>query len=760
MSDSVRNEMSGESAAVVQAGSIAGGVHMYAHIRHNALSPARPISEWHPFDLDVHRAVTAGENRLPDLPAYVAREHDRALVDLLAAKRTAMVVLTGESSTGKTRALYEAVTAELATWPLLYPRTAEDLLHVLANGVEPGTVLWLNETQNHLLDTHGERAAAALRALLELPGPFMVVGTLWPQYWSALTGPNQPQARDLLYHRVTRIRVAKRFTAAQMAAAPTDPRLAKALATAHNGEVVQAVAGGPAVVERYEHPDTLEDRYATAILTAALDARRLGHHALLTTALLTAAAPGYLSDDDRVDASGTWFESGLETATATRLGVAALIPQRLRPGVGPPDGYHLHDYLDQHGRSTRRRALTPDSLWDALLAYAWDSEDRFRLARSAYHRLRYRHADPLYREAAATGSTTTALRMLDVLIAHGRVEEVRELLDREPRPIHAHDLTEMLQRSWLPHRQTFLELLKRYRPSPESLPSADELIVVSSADDRGGVLSQMPHGQPRRLATVLADEGRWDEALEIVRTKPAGWAGAWLAERFAAAGNVARLRQLAATGVPEAVANLAAHTLSTDDRADAAAAVAGLVKASYPPTERLLAALIDRDEDELAIKLATATMAHSLARELVSKGKRTQAIRLLRGTLFRHHDPQHVRLTGPLADNLQEVLLADLLADEGCWEEAVELAMGKHWAQEWIPKRLALAGNLDKLRALADAGLGHACRELAGLLAKHGQHDELLDRTRKGDEHCAQRLIALAHDGEIPNGEQLLAAGL
>ena len=48
-------------------------------------------------------------------------------------------------------------------------------------------------------------------------------------------------------------------------------------------------------------------------------------------------------------------------------------------------------------------------------------------------------------------------------------------------------------------------------------------------------------------------------------------------------------------------------------------------------------------------------------------------------------------------------------------------------------------------------------REPAGLPAERGRHGELLDRTRKGDEHCAQQLVALAHSGTLPNGERLLA---
>lgn len=693
--------MSGQAAAVVQAGSIEGGVHV--HPRHAAPSPARPITEWHPFDLDVHRAVTVGTTHLPDLPAYLPRDHDRALADLLSARRTVMAVLTGESSTGKTRALYEAVTHELPTWPLLYPRTAEDLLHVLAAGIEPGTVLWLNETQNHLTGSHGEPAAAALRTLLELPGPYVVLGTLWPQYWSALT--DQPQARNLLHHRVTRIRVADRFDPKLMAARSTDPRLRKALATAHDRKVIQTIAGGPALVECYEHPDTPEDRFATAIVTAALDARRLGHRALLPADLLAAAAHGYLDGEDRVGAPDTWFADGLKIACGNRVGIAALIPKRVGEGIGPPDGYELHDYLDQHGRATRHWALTPDSLWDAVAAHTADPQDRLRLAHNAYHRLRYRHADPLYRTAAAATPVESRYELLHVLIQHGRLAQLAELMAEDPdirSTVYA-----FLRRYPYPHRRALRALLADQDPDRFGLLLLGDLVGAGQADEAVAVAKRWTDIGIAKASAWLADHRRWEEAPAVVRANDRFWIASRPADRLGRAGNVAQ--------PPRQVDDLD---------------VLKRLVTQVPVNEGLVVAL---------------------ANGLVAQGRQDDAFQTLRQAITLAKPPDSWQIAGALAD---------LLAADGRWMEALALAEPATSGPVWFSRVLAKTGNLAFLRRLADEDRSEAQRELAALLAARGRHDELLDRTTKGDEHCAQQLVALAHSGKLPNGERLLAEGL
>jgi hypothetical protein len=67
-----------------------------------------------PFDLEVHRPVrpTRRHPGLPELPGYVRRDHDDQLAEEVraaAAGTSGTVVLVGGSSTGKTRACWEAL---------------------------------------------------------------------------------------------------------------------------------------------------------------------------------------------------------------------------------------------------------------------------------------------------------------------------------------------------------------------------------------------------------------------------------------------------------------------------------------------------------------------------------------------------------------------------------------------------------------------------------------------------------------------------
>lgn len=190
-----------------------------------AAGPGRPIAKWDPHDLEVHPAgIAASSGSVVTgrvLSGYVHRAHDRVLADAVKdaeAGRNRMLVLVGSSSTGKTRACWEAV-QPLANqawrlWHPFDPTRAEAALADLAR-VAPRTVVWLNEAQHYLGDPQvGERIAAALHALLTDPGrgPVLILGTLWPEYedlYTAVPRPGGPdphsRARELLAGRTVTV---------------------------------------------------------------------------------------------------------------------------------------------------------------------------------------------------------------------------------------------------------------------------------------------------------------------------------------------------------------------------------------------------------------------------------------------------------------------------------------------------------------------------------------------------------------------------
>lgn len=193
--------------------------------------PGLPIVEWDPHDLEVHPAgpddAAAGLGRPGGrpMPGYVRREHDRVLAGLVedaVAGRSRAVVLVGSSSTGKTRACWEAI-QPLASkgwrlWHPFDPTRAQDALEDLPL-VAPRTVVWLNEAQHYLGDrAAGEEIAAAVHRLLVTAecGPVLVLGTLWPEYAARYMAPAVFFA-DLPGHSMAFILALPRawFTAAQ-----------------------------------------------------------------------------------------------------------------------------------------------------------------------------------------------------------------------------------------------------------------------------------------------------------------------------------------------------------------------------------------------------------------------------------------------------------------------------------------------------------------------------------------------------------------
>ena len=378
-------------------------VHLWVAAR-MATPVGVPLAEvTDPFALEVHRPVQPGQEQagLPDLPSYLPREHDATLARVITAAvqgRSQLAVLVGGSSTGKTRACWEALhlLRDLAgPWRLWHPIDPTRPAAALRDlpGIRPRTVVWLNEAQFYLEVAEGglgEQVAAGLRELLRNPGraPVLVLATLWPQFWDTLTArpdggdDRHAQARDLLAGHDIAVPAALTPAQVRQLTGAEDPRLALAAAAAkEDGQVIQFLAGAPELLARYHNAPPA----AAALISAAMDARRLGMGAGLPQAFLEAAAPGYLTDPEWDALGEDWLEQALAyTAVPCKGARGPLTRIRPRPArhaahtrggqhastaaaAGPL--YRLADYLDQHGRAHRASQDPPAEFWSAAAAH-------------------------------------------------------------------------------------------------------------------------------------------------------------------------------------------------------------------------------------------------------------------------------------------------------------------------------------------------------------------------------------------------------
>ncbi|MEV4400124.1 hypothetical protein [Nonomuraea sp. NPDC049607] len=500
----------------------------------------RLIGRWDPVVLGVHRAIGGGL-----LPPYVRRDHDELLDALLdpAVAANRLVVLRGSSSTGKSRAAYEAVAARLPHWPMLYPRSAAALGRLLQQGIANRTVLWLNELRHYVDAPDGGMPLFDLAELLDGRNHVVAVTTLWPHHWSAYNAADHDRAA------LASVRAAHALLRALPDLTRVDPRhlnpdcggvidipdaftdeqldrarchggfmLDQALTAAQDagttGRLTQYLAGVPDLLAHYQSPGA--DPYGRALILAAMDAVRLGHNPLLSRDLLQQAAIGYLAPQHRVRlaAEDAWT-GGWEYATRVLKGaIQALQPIPPELGIGIA-GYRLADYLDQHGRRIRSDLLPPAAFWKALLRYA-APPDLMLLANAALDRGLTRHAAQLVKRAAAIttpNDTYCAYSLAKELQRWGATDQAAALARRAA----THGSLD------LPH--DVVELIMTLR----ELGAIDGVTALVARSPASHVRLDDPLSVAR-LVRILQESGATDQALILAKRAAThvlhlGWPG-------------------------------------------------------------------------------------------------------------------------------------------------------------------------------------------------------------------------------------------
>ncbi|MEV5162714.1 hypothetical protein [Streptomyces sp. NPDC053728] len=398
---------------------------------------------------EVHPSLSVEDDKrsLSKLPPYVLRA-DR-LDDLLrsevrAAKdESRLVMVTGSSSGGKTRACWEAIRAELPEWKVLHPLVPDrprGLLQALEHSaVGPHTVLWLNEAQLYLLgNDQVQRITSALQDLLwdRGRGPVLVLGTMWPdlwdRFWQADVAADEllDGASQLADLAVT-VAMPVAFTKDELTSAAhlinSDPRLVMAREQATSGRISQFLAGAPQLWRRYENASPASQ----AVLHAAMDARRYGYGPLFSPGFLCAAAEGYIDDAAWHALDDNWFGACLDGLLSQHRQLPGPL-QRYRPRAGGTGSaeplYLLADYLHDRSRDLREKVVPPASLWTAAAEYAPTESDVRAMARAA-HKHKALSCEPLYIRADATGYSGPLHWFIRQLIGAADYARARHLIE-------------------------------------------------------------------------------------------------------------------------------------------------------------------------------------------------------------------------------------------------------------------------------------------------------------------------------------------
>lgn len=683
------------------------------------------VHEARPRHLGVHAAIQVS-GAVDELPPYVARDLDADLRSTIAdaAASGGLIVLVGTSSVGKTRALIEALRAELPQWWLIHPvDTAAVTQH--AEAPTSRTVLWLDELQLHLNRGKGVVAPSVQRLIA---AKTLVVATLWPDEYTMRTlrpeaGVPDPYADDRVLLRLAQVvRVPDSFSTAERqrgeALAADDERLRIALSASDAG-VTQVLAGGPELVHRWEQAPE-QHCYGKAVITAALDAARVGAHHFVTAEYLRAAAPAYLTPAQRANASAEdWLDLALEYATARVHGATACL-NPISAEMGEVAGYVTADYLYQHALQVRRSVRLPTPAWNALVAHH-HPHDRIRLALNAERRAADEAAIALYRQviehADEDDHESATYQLVRLLGRQGQVEELRVLSDGGS-ALAVDQLAHVFVRQG--RVDDAVTILGQYLDGCYGVYSPADLVVEG------------------HLGRLLADLGRVDE-LRARASVGYTLAASSLFELLAANGDFEELRQRAKT---EKVAELWLDSLLRRFGHIEELRVRAAAGDQYALSQ-LVEYLVENDRfDEARSALRT----HGgPGAELI--GRNVEAVQLAE-----EGNVKELELRAAAGDDMAATVAACLavtrLLEVQDVAAAVRLAQdrarqGDDLVTERLVDLLIAHDHLDQVRSLADGGSRHAADQLTDFLASQERITELQDEVAAGTLRAVERLHAL-----------------
>jgi tetratricopeptide (TPR) repeat protein len=379
-----------------------------------------------------------GEPLVERVPAYVPRDADEDLRRRLAD--SGFVVLVGDSSAGKSRAAFEAVTAVLPDHVLIVPQNGDAVAAAIS--AAEGTrrcVLWLDDLEKYV-GPGGLTRVGVARIMAGRRAHRVIVATLRAAEEALLTSDaageeggwqSRRDAREAieLAHRIPLSRLFSKPELERANAYAWDPRIAEALAHADMYGVAEYMAAGPELLRDWEDawspntdPRTPSHPRGAALVAAATDLRRGGFTSPLPCRMIEKVHEHYLRERGGARLRPEPLRDAWAWAARARRATTALLQ--------PVDDEHVQvfDYLlDAVQRSFRPGDHVPDSILDAALGVC-AAIDADNIARTAGRNGRYQLAGKASYQAHRSYESALGTEHRDTLAARAfHADILREL---------------------------------------------------------------------------------------------------------------------------------------------------------------------------------------------------------------------------------------------------------------------------------------------------------------------------------------------
>lgn len=396
-----------------------------------------PVAEADPIALGVHRPRS--DQGVNSLPPYVPRDADEELNRILAeaGENGGMVLLTGDSTAGKTRTAYEAMQRVLPGHLLWAPPPGADLRElpaVIGARAENRFLLWLDDLEGHL---HPQGLDPNLLARLSAAG-VVVLATLRESLYdlyrpsgehAAIRDDNLQahlvaQAGSRVLNMAMQVEIERAWSAEELlrtAHAP-DARLQDALANHGPFGVAEYLAAGPLLWQEWRGALRAGGRpRGHALVAAAIDLARAGMMGPVPHEVVVEAHYAYLRSAAHLRPEEETLGQAVRWATFVRLGSTSLLVPDAAAGT-----WRVFDYLVDEAQRKQGFPAVPESVWEIAEREATGSQRR-GVAFSAHAAGRARTAERLFRAMWEDGEESG--RTLGVILAQQqRYAEAEPLL--------------------------------------------------------------------------------------------------------------------------------------------------------------------------------------------------------------------------------------------------------------------------------------------------------------------------------------------